>query len=206
MELKVIEGDVDVFGSRIFQGKYYDSANVKSIILIHGWSFTSKNWEDIGVFQHLPGLGFNVYAIDYPGLGKSPASQKYGIDRGKIANGPKLVKDFMAASGLEHAFLLGASMGGGIAILSALEFPASIDGIIAVAPAWIENEENRMNTMEKPVLFIWGSEDKVVSPELGKIYSKAVKGSKLEIIKGGSHPVYLEKPEEFFTLLEHFLK
>lgn len=206
MEVKVIEEEINVAGSQIFQRKYHHSKNTKNMLLLHGWAFTSKNWEDIGVFDHFSRLGFNVYAIDYPGFGKSPSSEKYGIDRGKITNGSKLVNDYLAASGLDHAFLLGASMGGGIVMHSILDFPQKVDGVIAVAPAWVENEENRMKKIEKPVLFIWGSEDSVISPDLGKIYSKAVNGSELEIIKGAGHPAYLHNPEEFFSLTEKFLK
>ena len=206
MTVKVTEEEINVSGASVFQRKYSSSKNRKNIVLIHGWSFTSKNWEDIGIFDHLADFGFNVYAMDYPGFGKSPVSEKYRLERGELSRGPEFVSDYLSSSGLEHAFLLGASMGGGISVLSALEFPKKIDGIIAVAPAWVEKEENRMKSIEKPVLFIWGSDDKVVPPELGKVYSKVVKGSKLEIVNGSGHPVYLEKTEQFYSVLDKFLK
>jgi len=206
MNVKVTEEEIDVSGATVFQRKYSSSLNKKNMVLIHGWSFTSKNWEDVGIFDHLAGLGFNAYAVDYPGFGKSPVSEKYRLDRGDLARGPKFVSDYLSSSKLDHAFLLGASMGGGIAILSALEYPQKIDGIVAVAPAWIEKEEHRMKALEKPVLFVWGSDDRVVPVDLGKGYSKAVKGSKLEIVKGSGHPVYLEKTEQFLSVLDEFLK
>ena len=206
MAVKVTEEKLNVSGVPVFQRKYNSSENRKNMLLIHGWSFTSKNWEDIGIFDHLAGFGFNVYAIDYPGFGKTPASEKYKLERGELSRGPGFVSDYLSSSGMEHIFVLGASMGGGISVLSLLEFPEKIDGIIAVAPAWIEKEEPRMKSIEKPALFIWGSDDKVVPPELGRVYSKAVKGSKLEIVNGSGHPVYLEKTEQFYSVLDKFLK
>jgi len=206
MIVKLTEEEIDVSGANIFQRKYNSSVNKKNMVLIHGWSFTSKNWEDAGIFDHLASFGFNAYAVDYPGFGKSPVSEKYRLARGDITRGPKFVNDYLSSLDLNHTFLLGASMGGGIAILSALEYPQKIDGIVAVAPAWIEKEELKMKALEKPVLFVWGSDDRVVPVDLGKAYSKAVKGSKLEIVKGSGHPVYLEKTEQFLSVLDGFLK
>ncbi|MCL5732900.1 MAG: alpha/beta hydrolase [Candidatus Thermoplasmatota archaeon] len=183
-----------------------DTGARKNIILLHGWSFTSRNWKDVGAFQHLGDLGFNVYAPDYPGFGNSDPQDRYTIKRGDISRGTEFVRDYMGHIGLKNAYLLGASMGGGMAVMAALDIPDMVDGIIAVAPAWVEDQKDRMAGITKPVLFIWGSNDNVVMPSLGQQYSSIIKGSRLEIVQDAPHPVYIDQPIRFFSIVSDFLR
>jgi len=79
--------------------------------MLHGWSFTSLDWQEIGSFEKFDHLSMNAYAFDYPGFGKSPPSETYRIERGETSNGPKLLRDYMKNVGLSHAHIMGASMG-----------------------------------------------------------------------------------------------
>ncbi len=173
--------------------------------MLHGWSFTSLNWQEVGSFERFDDLSMNAYAFDYPGFGKSPASNTFKIERGEISNGPKLLKDYMATIGLSHANIMGASMGGGMVLKTGYTFPDIIDSIIAVAPAWVDKDIDNLRKIKKPVLMIWGSDDTVVSPSLGNEYVKAIKGSRLEIVAGSKHPVYIDKTDDFFRIVSDFL-
>ena len=53
-------------------------------------------------------------------------------------------------------------------------YPDIIDSIIAVAPAWVENDVDNLKKIRKPVLMVWGSDDTVVPPSLGKKYLEAI--------------------------------
>lgn len=203
---EILHEYVNVNKTRVFHRANKSLGGTGNLIMLHGWSFTSKNWEDVGAFQKLVPLGFNVFCPDYPGFGNSQHSERYGIKRGDIRNGPTFVSDYINALGLKSAVILGASMGGGMAVKTALEHENLVDALVAVAPAWIESEKQRLPAIKKPVLFIWGSNDTVVPPLLGPEYSSLVRGSKLKIIEGASHPAYIDRPDEFFRILGDFLK
>ncbi|MGC8609600.1 MAG: alpha/beta fold hydrolase, partial [Thermoplasmata archaeon] len=132
MEENVIEEYSTLSGSKIFQRISSNPCRKKNIILLHGWSFTSKNWQDVGSFDQFSKLGFNVYAPDYPGFGLSEKSEKYGIERGNISKGPIFIKDYMKNIGIDHAVLLGASMGGGMVLRTVVAYPDIVDAVIAV--------------------------------------------------------------------------
>jgi abhydrolase domain-containing protein 14 len=202
-----VEGElIQVGGTQVFQKKSYSSKNRNNIILMHGWSYTSSDWEKVDFFGQLSSIGFNVYAPDYPGFGRSPSSSKYAISRGDINKGPLFVSDYTESLGLRKVHLLGASMGAGMVVMSAIENPESYFSVTAIAPAWIENRKEDLRNVAVPVLFVWGAEDKTVPVALATEYSQLCKGSTLEIVEGAGHPVYLEKPEKFFKILLSFLK
>ncbi len=202
-----VEGETVRFGeTEIFQKRSYSISNRENIILLHGWSYTSSDWERVDFFGHLSSIGFNVYAPDYPGFGRSPASSKYSISRGNLRNGPLFLKDYIDLLGFQKVHILGASMGGGMAVISATESPDSYLSVVAVAPAWIESRKEDLRKITAPVLFVWGSEDRTVPVDLSGEYARLCKKSTLEIVAGAGHPVYLEKPETFFKILLDFLK
>ncbi|BAB60570.1 hypothetical protein [Thermoplasma volcanium GSS1] len=192
-------------GKRVFH-RYLKSGAKKDIVMLHGWSFTSRDWETPGLFNEYANLSFNVYAPDYPGFGMSEPSDFYSVKRGNIEASASFIKDYMQSLGVEHAVILGASMGGGMAILMGMAHPDMVDAVIAVAPAWVENYTEKMKNIEKPVLLVWGSEDTVVDPHFGNKYRSAIKNSQLEIVEGSKHPVYLEKPKRFIEITTGFLK
>ncbi|MGC8505778.1 MAG: alpha/beta fold hydrolase [Thermoplasmata archaeon] len=200
------EGEfVTVGNGRVFHRFSNAKDEMESIILVHGWSYTSSDWDKADLFSRLSSMGISVYAPDYPGFGESPSNDKYAISRGNIEKGPAFISDYMESIGVKKAHILGASMGGGMAILSALSQPELHDSVIAAAPAWIENRKEDLGKIKLPVLFIWGSGDRTVPVALAKEYSELCKVSVLKIIEGAGHPVYLEKPEEFFRIISEFL-
>lgn len=206
MTVDIHEEFLNVNGANIFHRFTRNSKNTGNIVLLHGWSFTSLNWKEIGAFEVFDGLSMNVYAFDYPGFGQSDPSEKYGIKRGGLTNGPNLLKDYMNALGLHHANVLGASMGGGMVLKAAYMFPDMIDSVIAVAPAWIEPEKDSLVNIKAPVLLIWGENDIVVPPVLGKEYSKLIGKCKLVTVPGSKHPVYIDKTDDFFKIVTDFFR
>ena len=206
MSLDIKEGFININGSSVFHRFSYSSESKRNLVMLHGWSFTSQNWKDIGVFEKFYELSMNVYAFDYPGFGQSPSSTKYGIKRGDLTNGPVMLRDYMHAVGINHANVLGASMGGGMVLKAAFSFPDMIDSVVAVAPAWLEPEKENLVNIKAPVLLIWGENDIVVPPSLGKEYSHLIKNCKLVIVPDSKHPVYIDKTDEFFRIVNDFYK
>jgi len=56
-----------------------------------------------------------------------------------------------------------------------------------------------------PTLIVWGGEDKIVPPECGELYRKAIRGSRLEVIERSGHFPHLEKPADFSRIVIDFL-
>lgn len=206
MDNEVTERTISVGAIRVFHRTMVGGTSHRSIILLHGWSFTSAIWEQFGLFKSLGSIGFDVYAVDYPGFGNSRTSGGYSIETGDISKGSIFVRDYIRALGLKKTYLLGASMGGGIAMRSCIDFQDLVSGVIAIAPAWIGSYRKQLADISVPVCFIWGSSDNVVSLSLGREYAGIVKNSSLHVLDGAGHAAYLDRPEKFLDVVTSFLK
>jgi pimeloyl-ACP methyl ester carboxylesterase len=102
-----------------------------AVVLLHGAGADSAmlSWKE--VVPLLAGKGFRVIAPDLPGYGGSARfSGDYSL--GFYA---ETIKALIGALGLGPVVLCGLSLGGGIALTAALEFPELLKAIISV-DAW----------------------------------------------------------------------
>jgi pimeloyl-ACP methyl ester carboxylesterase len=96
------------------------------LLLIHGMAGTCENWR--AVIEPLA-RNHTVIAPDLPGHGASAAgSGDYSI--GNLASG---LRDLLLALGHERATLVGHSLGGGIAMQFAYQFPEMIERLVLVS-------------------------------------------------------------------------
>ncbi len=80
---------------------------------------------------------------------------------------------------------------------------AADNGLIAMKNwSGIENLKNIINE----TLIIWGDHDKAYNYDQVETLNKNILNSDLKIIKGSSHNVHLEKPDEFNIMVGEFLK
>ncbi|MDA0987895.1 MAG: alpha/beta fold hydrolase [Chloroflexi bacterium] len=79
---------------------------------------------------------YTVYALDFPGRGDS---DKPDIDYG-VPAGAQFIRRFMDALGIERASLAGCSMGGMIALRTALDFPDRVEKLVLVDAAGLGRE------------------------------------------------------------------
>jgi len=127
-------------------GCYYFAHNLENrsrplVILIHGAGNTHLSWPaDI---RRLPGQ--RLLALDLPGHGKSG-----GLGRHSIADYARDLVNLMDTVGVYSAILIGHSMGGGIALQTALDHPERVIGLglvgsnarLRVSPAILEALDN----------------------------------------------------------------
>jgi pimeloyl-ACP methyl ester carboxylesterase len=105
---------------------YAEAGSGPVLLLIHGIAGTFENWE--AVFELLA-REHTVVAPDLPGHGESaPAAGDYSL--GAMAAG---LRDLLLALGHERATLVGHSLGGGIAMQFAYQFPEMTERLVLVS-------------------------------------------------------------------------
>jgi pimeloyl-ACP methyl ester carboxylesterase len=96
------------------------------LLLIHGMAGTSDNWRD--VLEPLA-QRHSVIAPDLPGHGVS-AGGRGDYSLGSLATG---LRDLLLTLGHERATLVGHSLGGGIAMQFAYQFPEMVERLVLVS-------------------------------------------------------------------------
>src|SRR3954467_15501917 len=96
-----------------------------AILLIHGVTGSSETWDDV-----IPFLSdrYTVIAPDLLGHGKS-AKPRGDYSLGAYASG---IRDLLRAIGLERATFVGHSLGGGVAMQLAYQFPERCERLVLV--------------------------------------------------------------------------
>ena len=113
-------------------GPVDDNGGAVPLVLIHGLAGRSLDYTPlIPMFEE---NNFHVYALDLLGYGGSdkPVSSDYSI-----ATEEQVVLHFMDAMHLKHAYVVGWSMGGWIALKLALDAPQRVDRIAVLDSAGI---------------------------------------------------------------------
>jgi pimeloyl-ACP methyl ester carboxylesterase len=103
------------------------------LVLVHGITNSSKSWESV-----LPLLAqdYRIIAPDLLGHGESDKP------RGDYSLGAaaSLLRDLMLALGHERATIVGHSLGGGIAMQMAYQFPERVERLVLVASGGLGRE------------------------------------------------------------------
>jgi abhydrolase domain-containing protein 14 len=162
------------------------------VLLLHGASFSSETWRDLGTLGVLAGSGKRVVAVDLPGYG--------GSERTDISTGTFLEK-LIPALGIERPVVLAASMSGGFAYPLVEAHPEMVRGLVAVAPAGTPEHAGVVGESGVPLLVVWGTEDTIFPVDQADL----LPGKKL-ILEGARHPCYLDRPEEFHAALVEFIE
>lgn len=118
--------NVSVHGGEIF---YTEHGDGPAVLLVHGWGCDGNDWSwlasDLSADHH-------VICVDLRGHGRSSAT----VDR----YGPAVLAEDLAAVldhvGVEQAVVVGHSMGGYVATVLAIEFPAKVSALVLVDPGY----------------------------------------------------------------------
>lgn len=96
------------------------------IVLVHGMAGSAATWDRV-----IPALAerFAVLALDLPGHGSSakPADGDYSL--GSFAS---VVRDLMMTLGVDRGTIVGQSLGGGVAMQFAYQFPSRCERLVLV--------------------------------------------------------------------------
>jgi pimeloyl-ACP methyl ester carboxylesterase len=126
----VKRGEIFLHGQRI---GYRAEGSGAVLLLLHGIAGTSATWDDL-----IPLLSrrYRVLAPDLLGHGES-AKPEGDYSLGAYAN---LVRDFLEVLGHERATLVGHSLGGGIALQFAYQYPERCERLVLVSSGGLGRE------------------------------------------------------------------
>jgi len=105
---------------------YMEAGDGPVLLLVHGIAGTCENWSEViePLARH-----HTVIAPDFPGHGASdPGGGDYSI--GALAAG---LRDLLLSLGHERATVVGHSLGGGVAMQLAYQFPEMVERLVLVS-------------------------------------------------------------------------
>ncbi len=164
------------------------------VVFLHGYSYTKDIWQRIGVTELLMEKHVPFLALDMPYGQKSECQPKTHDAQINVAVAHEA---FQNVFGSETPLLVGASLGGNIALNYATQFP--VKGLLLVAPARAIEEKllKAYSKFEFPVRIIWGSEDKIVSGEDMRTLTGKILCAKMSLYEGAGHSAYIEQAAKF---------
>jgi pimeloyl-ACP methyl ester carboxylesterase len=57
--------------------------------------------------------------------------------------------------------------------------------------------KDRLHRIDVPTMFLWGAQDRIVTPDYGRAYAAAIPGAQFALIDQAGHFPHLEQPEDF---------
>ena len=126
--------EITLHGHRVF---FRSAGSGPALVLAHGITSTSATWANV-----LPYLAerFTVIAPDLIGHGES-AKPRGDYSLGAYASG---IRDLLLALGHERATFVGHSLGGGVAMQLAYQFPEHCERLVLVASGGLGREINAL--------------------------------------------------------------
>jgi len=99
--------------------------------------------------------------------------------------------------GEQASVLVGASIGGRIALKYACHFP--VKGLLLIGPGGALEEElvKSYSRFNFPVRIVWGAEDNIISGEDMRLLSEKLPNATLVTYEDAGHSAYVSKPNRF---------
>jgi pimeloyl-ACP methyl ester carboxylesterase len=122
-KLKVAKRTILVFGQQI---AYYEAGRGKTVVLLPNLTWDSHAWS-----QNLPAISakYHVIALDLPGTGDSAKP----LIEYKMDTWTDFIAEFLRLKRVPKATIVGAVMGGALAVQFALDHPELSEGLVCAA-------------------------------------------------------------------------
>ncbi|MGK7919924.1 MAG: alpha/beta fold hydrolase [Trichodesmium sp.] len=171
--------------------------NSVSVLLLHGASFTSQTWQEIGTIEVLTKEGYRAVAVDIPGYGRSQRISVSTLD---------FLAELLNILNLNMPILVSPSMSGGYSLPFVINHGDKLAGFVAVSPVGIERFQDELKGIKLPTLAIWGSNDRIVPVAQANLLVKLMPNSQKVILKNAGHACYMRETEEFHKHLINFVR
>src|SRR5437762_601646 len=180
--------EVTLHGHRL---SYRAGGSGPVLVLIHGITASAATWDDV-----LPWLAerHTVVAPDLLGHGRS-AKPRGDYSLGAYANG---IRDLLEVLGHPRATIVGHSLGGGIAMQFAYQYPERCERLSATDRLYL--------AAEVPTMIVWGEQDGVIPVTHAHAAHAAIPASRLELFPGAGHFPHRSDPRHFVEVLLDFVR
>lgn len=111
-----------------------EQPNGRTLVLMHGKNFCAATW--VGTIHALVSAGYRVIAPDQIGFCKSSKPAHYQFSLQQLASNTRALLDSI---GVNHATVIGHSMGGMLATRFALMYPQQTEQLVLVNPIGLED-------------------------------------------------------------------
>ena len=182
----------------------YNVASGVPIVFLHGLSYSADIWQRIGITELLIEKYISFLALDMPYGMRSQCQPKTRSPQQNIDFAKAAIQTFFPA---ENPILVGASIGGNIALRYATCFP--VKGLMLIAPARSLEPDSTQSygNFRFPTTIVWGTEDNIVASEDMRTLADRLPNAKLIVYDGASHSAYKDQPDRFkHDLLELYAK
>ncbi|KAL6761835.1 Alpha/Beta hydrolase protein [Haematococcus lacustris] len=173
-------------------------------LFLHGQSFTSDIWVQLGTLKRVWEAGWSAVAIDLPGYGKT-RHLPY-VDDNMRAEVVKAALVFAKGRSTLNSVLVSPSMSGKWAVPFLDRYGLLLVGWVALAPVGVGHWNGPWEFTHRAVhlLAMYGERDplKVDAEELALYFARATK----VIVPNAGHAFYVEQPEAFHTALLKFIR
>ncbi len=172
-------------------------ANGTPVVFLHGLSYTIEIWQRIRVLNALMEKKIPFLALDMPYGQKSQCQPKNRDPQANIAFVNEAIK---SEFGDEAPILVGASIGGHIALNYAIKYP--VKGMFLIAPARAFESTDvvlKYANFHFPIRIVWGQNDTIISGEDMRTLVDKLPSAKLLVYNGAAHAAYQDQPEWFKT-------
>ena len=186
----------------------YKASTHNPLILLHGYSFKSTIWREVGLLDELEKRRLSYIAIDMP-YGKISECDTKSRDLEYNIN---IIREILEKEfGRADPIILGASLGGFIGLQYGVRY--TVLGLILIAPVWTNIPQIMKHYSENtiPILLIYGDKDEIVTLEEMERFQRETKNTELVIYRDAPHPAYIKYPARFSrevaeyveTIIEH---
>ena len=192
MECLVLEKTLNVSGHKC-QALYYTASGVP-IVFLHGLSYTADIWQRIGVLDYLMKKRVPFLALDMPYGLKSQCQPKTRSPEKNIAYVNEAIKTVF---GDAVPVLVGASIGGNMALRYAAKFP--VKGLLLVGPARVLEPDlvQVYGKFKFSTTIIWGTQDNIILSEDMRALADKLPNAKLVVYENANHSAYKDEPDRF---------
>nr|XP_008103301.1 PREDICTED: protein ABHD14A isoform X1 [Anolis carolinensis] len=171
------------------------------VIFLHGQTFTSRTWEELGTLALLSENGYRAVAIDLPGYGESLQSSDVETATSRVAFLQLVLKEL----GLQKPVLISSSMSGRYSIPFLLSSGDQLSGFVPISPVGTkEFTTQQYQQVKTPTLIIYGEHDTGLGTQSLQSLQQIPK-SKVVMLPEAGHACYVDKPQEFHKALLNFL-
>ncbi len=171
------------------------AADWPTMLFLHGASFNSQTWDELGTLAFLAQHSYRAIAIDLPGFGQS--------EPGEFPP-PKFLLELLEQLSLDKPILVSPSLSGVYSLPFVATYPDKLAGFVPVAPVGIDTYEHQLRGNPLPTLAIWGSNDHIVPVEQADLLCRLLPHAQKVILPDAGHACYLRAITEFHTHILQF--